>query len=225
MAGMALETSSERASGLVILVHGLWMAAPVCAPLAWRLRARGYDVACFSYRSVRHPLEESGARLRAFIHAQRSRRPHLVGHSLGGLVVLRALAQHPDLPVGRVILLGSPATGSAAVDQLLSSTRGRVLVGAALPDWKREWGEDVARRYEVAAIAGTRRMGIGMLVVRLDGVNDGVVRVEETRLRGLKDHLLLPVTHSQMLVSGRVAAQIDAFLGGGRFLRPSFASL
>jgi pimeloyl-ACP methyl ester carboxylesterase len=201
------------------------MAAPVCAPLAWRLRARGYDVTSFSYRSVRHTLEESGARLRAFIRARGARRAHLVGHSLGGLVVLRALAQQPDLPVGRVVLLGSPATGSAAVDQLLPSTRGRMLVGAALPAWKREWGEDVVRWYEVGAIAGTRRLGIGMLVVRLDGVNDGVVRVEETRLPGMKDHLVLPVTHSQMLVSGPVVAQIDAFLRGGRFVRRSPASL
>jgi pimeloyl-ACP methyl ester carboxylesterase len=201
------------------------MAAPVCVPLAWRLRLRGYDVASFSYRSVRHTLEESAGRLRAFILARRPACVHLVGHSLGGLVILRALAQYQDLPVGRVVLLGSPGTGSAAVEQLVRSRRGRLLVGAALPGWRREWGEAVAGRCEVGAIAGTRRMGAGMLVARLDGANDGVVRVEETRLPGLKDHLVLPVTHSQMLISGQVAAQIDAFLAGGSFLRTRAPSL
>jgi pimeloyl-ACP methyl ester carboxylesterase len=224
---MALEIPLRPAAhtGPVILVHGLWMAAPVCAPLAWQLRARGHEVASFSYRSVRHTLEESAARVRAFILARHAEQVHLVGHSLGGLVVLRALAQAPHLPVGRVVLLGSPATGSAAVEQLAPTARGRLLVGAALPGWKREWGEDAARDYEVAAIAGTRRLGVGMLVVRLNGANDGVVRVEETRLHGLKDHLVLPLTHSQMLVSGRVVAQIDAFLRAGSFIRPPPASL
>jgi pimeloyl-ACP methyl ester carboxylesterase len=217
---MATETRADPEHAQVILVHGLWMAAPVCAPLGWRLRAKGCEVASFSYRSVRHTLEQSAARLRAFLLARRRAGPvHLVGHSLGGLVVLRTLAQHPDLPVGRVVLLGSPAAGSAAVEQLLPSTRGRLLVGTALPGWKREWGEAVTRRYDVGAIAGTRRLGLGMLVVRLDGPNDGVVRVDETRLPGLKDHVVLPVTHSQMLISGRVAEQVFAFVTQARFVR------
>jgi hypothetical protein len=34
----------------------------------------------------------------------------------------------------------------------------------------------------------------------------------------MADRVVLPTGHSAMLISARVAAQIDAFLGGGKFL-------
>lgn len=70
---------------------------------------------------------------------------------------------------------------------------------------------------EIGAIAGTRRLGVGMAFARLDNPNDGVVTVAETRLPGLADHLVLPVSHSGMLFSARVAREVCAFLRAGRF--------
>jgi len=49
--------------------------------------------------------------------------------------------------------------------------------------------------------------------------SDGVVTVDETRLPGLSDHLVLPVSHSGMLISREVALQTAAFLRYGRFER------
>lgn len=193
------------------------MAAPACSLLAYRLRARGYDVALFSYRSVKHGLEESARRLRGFSEARRAGPVHFVGHSLGGLVILAMLAREPTFAAGRVVLLGSPCNGSVAAAQLAGTPAGRLVLGAALPGWDARIGAQAAARHEVGAIAGTQRLGIGMLLVRLQGANDGVVRVEETRLPGLKDHLVLPVTHSGMLVSAQVADRVAAFLAAGRF--------
>jgi pimeloyl-ACP methyl ester carboxylesterase len=226
MANPSAEQHGAAAAGdLVVLVHGLWMAAPVCALLARRLRARGFDVVSFSYRSVRHTLEQSADRLHTFVAARRPARVHFVGHSLGGLLVLCALARHPDLPAGRAVLLGSPCNGCTAADQLQRSARGRLVLGSALPGWKPQWAHAVTGRMEVGSLAGTARLGIGMLLVRLEGENDGVVLVRETRLPGLRDHVVVPVTHSGMLVSARVAEQVIAFLTRGRFLRPPQRSL
>ena len=213
------------AAGLVVLVHGLWMGASACALLAGRLRARGLHVVSFPYRSVKHTLEETAERLFRFVTGLGTAPAHFVGHSLGGLVVLATLARHPALSAARVVLLGSPANGCEAAAQLQRSAHGRLLLGAALPGWKPERARGVTRRLEVGAIAGNRRFGLGMLFVRLDGENDGVVGVEETRLPGLRDHLVLPVTHTGMLVSGRVAGQVAAFLAGGRFVRQPQPSL
>jgi hypothetical protein len=52
---------------------------------------------------------------------------------------------------------------------------------------------------------------------RLPGVNDGAVCLEETAVEGMAARVVLPVGHSAMLVSARVAAQIAAFLSHGKF--------
>jgi len=193
-------------------MHGV-----VCAALAHRLRRAGYRVALFSYRSVRWGMSDIGARLHARALASGAGRLHFVGHSLGGLVILSTLARFLDLHVGRVILLGSPCTDCETARQLGARRGGPLLLGRALHDWSPADGEAVARRVPVGVIAGTRRIGMGALLARLEGANDGVVRVEETQLPGIADHLVMRVSHSGLLLSGRVADQVLRFLRDGRF--------
>jgi hypothetical protein len=47
--------------------------------------------------------------------------------------------------------------------------------------------------------------------------NDGVVTVAETELAAACDRIVLPVSHSGMLLSRRVARQTGAFLRAGKF--------
>jgi pimeloyl-ACP methyl ester carboxylesterase len=209
----------ERTAGkdLVVIVHGLWMHGAVYALLGVRLRACGFQPALFSYRSITLSLDEIGRRLARFVEARRAPRVHFVGHSLGGLVVLNMLAQERALPTGRVVLLGSPACGSQAVEQLRRTRAGRALLGKALPEWRPELARQAAGRAQIGSIAGTVRMGIGSLVVHLSAPNDGVVAVEETRLQGVADHIVMRTSHSGMAVSPHVARQICQFLQHGRF--------
>jgi pimeloyl-ACP methyl ester carboxylesterase len=204
----------------VVVVHGLWMTGAVYSLLGRRLRACGFQPLLFSYASVRLTLEEAAQRLARFVRSRASARVHFVGHSLGGLVVLELLAREPSWSNGRVVLLGSPCTGSLAAEQLVRSRSGRLLLGRGLPQWQVERGVQVARRVEIGAIAGTLRFGIASLVVTLPAPNDGAVTVQETRLPGLRDHLVMPVTHSGMALSARVARQVCAFLSHGRFAHP-----
>jgi pimeloyl-ACP methyl ester carboxylesterase len=204
---------------LVVIVHGLWMHGAVYALLAARLRACGFRCALFSYRSIALPLEEIGRRLARFAQARGPARVHFVGHSLGGLVVLDMLARDKTLPVGRVLLLGTPAAGSRAVEQLARSRAGRALLGRALPQWQPACAREVTARVPVGAIAGTVRLGVASLVVRLTPPDDGAVAVEETRLPGLADHIVMRTSHSGMAVSRQVSRQICHFLKYGRFAR------
>ncbi|MCC7546657.1 MAG: hypothetical protein IT532_02720 [Burkholderiales bacterium] len=202
---------------LVILVHGLWMHGVVCTALAYRLRRGGHRVALFSYRSLRWAMNDIAVRLHAYTVARQPARVHFAGHSLGGLVILSMLSRFHDLPAGRVVLLGSPCTECEAARQLGRRRGGGVLLGRALHGWSSSEGEAVARVVPVGIVAGTRRIGMGSLLATLHGPNDGVVRVEETRLPGIADHLVMPVSHSGLLLSRAVADQVLCFLREGRF--------
>ena len=74
---------------------------------------------------------------------------------------------------------------------------------------------------EIGVIRGVRSFGLGRLVARLPGANDGLLTAEEARLPGASDEIALPVSHSGMLLSLSVAHQIGHFLRRGRFRHPA----
>lgn len=203
----------------ILVVHGLWMTGAIFAIQRRQLVRRGYRVETFSYPSVRLPLQEIAARLTRTIETLACPGVHFVGHSLGGLVVLETLARATSMSVGRVVLLGSPANGSRSAAQLVQSRFGRKLVGKALLEWEPSRAAAVTSSIDVGMIAGTSRFGLGSLIVKLPPPNDGVVCIDETRLPGLRDHVTMPVAHSEMIVSARVADQICHFLEHGHFAR------
>jgi hypothetical protein len=47
--------------------------------------------------------------------------------------------------------------------------------------------------------------------------NDGTVAVDETRVEGMQDFLVLPVDHSFLMWSGAVLDQVVLFLDKGHF--------
>jgi hypothetical protein len=72
---------------------------------------------------------------------------------------------------------------------------------------------------ELGVIAGNFSLGLGYLVANLPKPNDGVVCVNETRVPGAKDSVVLHVNHSGMLISPEVARAACAFLQNGHFDR------
>lgn len=202
----------------VVLLHGLWMPRLVMALLAARLARTGLRCHLFAYTGRAHALDVHVERLRRYARECAPEGAHFVGHSLGGRVVLRALQVEPELPLGHTVLLGTPAQGNLAGRRLSRWRWGRWLLGASVPLWAE--GADGARwsRAEpLGVIAGSRPFGLGPLLARMHGENDGVVRVEETAVPGMTERIVLPVSHSGMLLSARVARQVEAFLLRGRF--------
>jgi len=102
----------------IVIVHGLWMTGAVFALQRAQLVRRGYRVRTFNYSSLRTSLDEIASQLARFIGALETPGVHLVGHSLGGLVVMHALALFPQLPIGRVVLVGCPLAGCGPCDTL-----------------------------------------------------------------------------------------------------------
>ena len=207
----------------VICLHGIWMPGAGMLYVKHRLEAEaGYRASLFSYAPVTETLDDNAGKLAAVIG--NNGRTHLVAHSLGGIVTLRALALYPRLPVGRVVCLGSPLSGSRAARNLSQLDWGDLVLGktiaeGVLGDSAHSWALDVARTFDIGVIAGDMPIGVGRLVAGFDEPNDGTIAVAETRLPGAKDHLVMPVSHKGMLISRDVVDQAAAFLRRGEFLR------
>jgi len=114
----------------VILLHGLWMRGFALAMLHRRLMEAGFRVHRFDYMSVASQQQRVVGRLHDLMRelSPPARAVHLVGHSLGGLLALRACTPDDGLPLGRIVCMGSPVMGSAAARRLAGMGRGGEVI-------------------------------------------------------------------------------------------------
>ena len=202
----------------VVLVHGLWVHGIAMALIRRRLERSGFRVFAYSYPSVRLTFAENVARLGRYCHDVGALRTHFVGHSLGGLIVLRMLEHAPGITPGRVVLAGVPVGGSEAARRLARWPGGPAALGRSMAEWMEARQPAFAVGCDIGVIAGRMPVGAGRIVAPdLPEPNDGAVTVEETRLPAGRDCIVLNVSHSGMLVSRAVAHQIGAFLRHGAF--------
>lgn len=203
--------------GSVVLVHGIWMTGLEMFFLRRRLEACGFEVRRFRYSSLGRTPASNAEALAEFIQHWQPETLHLVAHSLGGIVLMHLFDRYPDLPPGRVVLLGSPVQGSGVARRLsrlpllrhglgLSVQQG--LLGDA-PVWP--------GGRELGVIAGVGGIGIGTLVGGLQQPSDGTVAVTETRLAGARDYYDIPASHTGLLFSSKAADAVCRFLKNGRF--------
>lgn len=201
----------------VVFVHGLWMNGLETLWIRRRMQSRGFAPRAFRYASLHASVEQVVDDLSAGL-ARLPPPVHLVGHSLGGLMLLKLFELRPDQPPGRVVLMGSPASGSHAAQSVAQWTIGPAVLGPlALAELVRAAPRRWTQSRDLGVIAGSGRLGLGRLVCELPEPNDGTVAVEETRIEGMTDHVVLPVTHTGMLVSAAVAQRVARFLRSGRF--------
>ncbi len=207
----------------MVYVHGLWQRGAESFLLRHRLaRELQADARTFSYPSIAADAGTNARALAKFLAAMRADTVHLVGHSLGALVILRLFevdaAVRAWLPPGRIVLLGPPLRGSVTAQNLARLPLGKTILGRSageelLQPRERRWAD--AR--DLGVIAGSLERGVGRLLGKLEGPNDGTVLVEETQLVGAEDHTVLRVSHTGMVFSKSVASATAAFLKSGKF--------
>lgn len=200
----------------IVLVHGLWFGSWALARLARRLKALGIPVRRINYRTTRGNLGDHAARLHDFARQSEAATQHFVGHSLGGLVILKMLSLYRDLPPGRVVFLGSPLRGSIVARNMQRIPGAQTLLGK-IDSALHEGYPLIPDGREAGMIAGSKSRGLGLLVGGTEGPGDGTVAVSETHAEGLADHCVLPVTHTGMLYSAEVAKKTVEFLESGGF--------
>lgn len=203
----------------VIVVHGLWVHGLVMTYLAHRIEGEGFAAHTWSYPTMRLTLAENAERLARHCGDNGWSRLHIVAHSMGGLLALRMLEAHPGIRCERLLLLGSPYTGSASAERLAQFPGGSLLLGRSIRQWLDE-PRPLPRAGAVGIIAGTRGLGLGAMIgSELSRPHDGVVSVAETAVPGVSERITPHVGHTEMLVSDEVARQCCAFLREGRFDR------
>jgi pimeloyl-ACP methyl ester carboxylesterase len=200
----------------IVLVHGLWNRGWSMTAMAKRLRSRDHQVIVFSYPTRGDDMDGHADDLYTLLTRTKADALHLVGHSMGGLVILNMLSRYDDLPPGRVVLMGSPVKGSGAVKRLEKLPGQKFLFGK-VRDNLLQGIQHTPQGRETGVICGTRALGFGQMSGRPDEPNDGSVTVSETQLDGLTDSIELPVAHSEMLVSTEVVEQVEQFLLHGMF--------
>lgn len=204
----------------IILVHGLWMTGMELVLLKHRLQAEyGYHCVVYSYSSVSGQMADHVRELRELAQQQSCERLHFIGHSLGGLILYNLLENGPDLISGRAVFLGSPLRGSSVARVMAGNALGRMMVGeAAINELTASQPRHWSGRRALGLIAGSDSLGLGRLLAsELADHSDGTVSIEETRLEGATDHLVLPVSHTSMLFNAEVCRQAAYFLRQGQF--------
>lgn len=145
---------------------------------------------------------------------------HLVTHSLGGILARVALARMRPANLGRVVMLAPPNRGSELVDRFGSRGWFRLLHGPAGSQLG-TGRNDLPRRqgqvdFELGVIAGSGHfLQPGSWF--LPHPNDGKVSVLSTRIAGMKEHLVIPASHTFLMARPEVQAHTLQFLRTGSF--------
>ncbi|MCX8255115.1 Alpha/beta hydrolase [Beijerinckiaceae bacterium RH AL1] len=216
----------------VLLLHGMGRTSASMAHMARALARAGFRTLNLDYPSRTRDLAALADHVQARAggwSAASGGGVHVVTHSMGGLVARAWIARHAPAGVARIVMLAPPNQGSEIADLLGRSRAYRGLFGAAGAQLGTRRDAATAALLatpcgcEIGVIAGTRTLDpLGWLV--LPKPNDGKVSVASTRLEGMTDHLLLPVTHTFLMHDPQVVAATIAFLRDGRFPRRGTAT-
>jgi triacylglycerol lipase len=221
IAALILFTAPAVAGECVIVLHGLARTSSSMDAMTEALTEAGFVAINIDYPSREYPIEELapmaiGEGLVLCEAAGATEKIHFVAHSLGGILVRKYLTDEDIESLGRVVMLGPPNQGSKAVDEL-GSVPGVDWVNGPAGRQLGKGPESVPLAlgpvdFELGVIAGNRTIDPITSAV-LDDPDDGKVSVEDTKVEGMDDFIVVEHSHAFMM---RLQLPIELTI---RFLR------
>jgi triacylglycerol lipase len=209
----------------VVLLHGLARISNAMGELEDKLQHAGYKVANVNYPSRRFGVSALAADAvgRGLTHCQAMATDtvHFVTHSLGGILLRVYLHEHEVDELGHVVMLGPPNQGSELLNGLIPIPGVAWFLGPV----SKELGTDADSvvpqlgpvHFDLGIIAGNSNI-FPLFKLFQAGPSDGIVTVESTKVAGMKQHLVLPVTHTFMMRNNTVIDHAIHYLKTGSFM-------
>jgi pimeloyl-ACP methyl ester carboxylesterase len=220
--GKSVYKKTPESDKLVILIHGIADSQQHM----WRIQKEslnaGYSVLNFDYESTKMNMQSIISSLQIQIDSVSSgyNEINFIVHSLGSLVLRAYLAQYYWENYGSAVLIAPPSQGSIIAERFEDTIPFQIIFGEAGQKLGKD-RDDYWRQFPPPSIPfGIIAGGIGSkhgLNPLIPGDDDGTVGVEETRIEGYLDFIVLPGLHSTLLWQNEVIDQSLYFLRNKRF--------
>lgn len=211
---------------LVLLLHGIFRSKDSFGPMRRGLRSAGYEAHAVNYPSTRQSLEDHADQVELLLErAQGARTVSFVTHSMGGLVARvllgrRGAGWRERIQVNRLVMIATPNHGSEIAYRLDDLPAWRAVAGPAFsaltPD---RVAEIPVPTVPFGLVAGGRGTPQGYNPM-FGADNDMTVAVDEVRLDGAEDFLVVPAIHTFVMIHPDVVQATIRYLTTGRFGAP-----
>ena len=203
-------SSALHTNEYVILLHGLGRTRFSMNNLKKHLTQQGYHVINIGYPSTKYTIQDIAEKYVKTTLAKKcldkNKKINFVTHSMGGVIVRYFLANQHIENLGRVVMLAPPNHGGEAADTWSAYTITRMIMGPALSEMTTAANSFVNTlplpNYEVGIIAGDC---------------DKKVSAEKTKLKTMKDFILVPSNHTWIIRNKRATTAVIHFLTQGNF--------
>ncbi len=210
-----LRENSTASEESVILLHGMARSRASMWVLQRRLTSAGYVVLNFPYDPAFQSLDQISDKLQTYIRDKvRTERYHLIGHSLGNTIIRNGFKKDYPPGLGRIVMLAPPNHPPKLAEKLKRNWIYRLRAGDS--------GQKLAQRsffdslpippVEFGVIAGSRGQKL-----TFKEPNDLILTVENAKLNGMKDCLIMRHTHTFLMNQKDTFDRIVRFLQLGTF--------